>query len=66
MWVVGGKPWEGPVGLTGGGVAPAGAPIALDHQGADQLDALFVDTNGTVNVMWVISGGSWAGPVSIS
>ncbi len=48
-------------------VAPPGAPVALHYQGgSNQLDALFVDKNGAVNVMWVVRGGTWQGPTKIS
>ncbi|MGA1826827.1 M12 family metallopeptidase [Microbacterium sp.] len=66
MWVQGGGAWQGPVGLTPLGVAPAGAAVSLAHQGGDQLDAIFVDANGVVNVMWVQGGGAWQGPVALT
>jgi hypothetical protein len=67
MWTVGPADWSNPVGLTPPNTAPAGAPVALHHQGGpNQLDAVFVDGNGVVNVMWVIDGGVWQGPVGIS
>jgi hypothetical protein len=67
MWVIGGGTWQGPVGLTPPNTAPPGAPVALHHQvGPHQLDALFVDRNGVVNVMWVIDGGVWQGPVGLT
>jgi hypothetical protein len=67
MWAIGGGAWQGPVGLTGANAAPPGAPVALHHQAStNQLDALFVDGNGVVNVMWAVGGGVWQGPVAIS
>jgi hypothetical protein len=30
-----------------------------------QLDALFIDKNGTLQVTWVDDGGTWKGPVEI-
>lgn len=65
-FTVGTATWTDGVPISPAGVAPAGAPVALEHQGADQLDALFVDVNGAVNVMWVQGGGNWAGPVGVS
>jgi hypothetical protein len=69
MWVGGQGGWQGPAVLTAPGVVPAGAveaPIGLGHQGDDQLDAVFVDAHGAVNVMWVGGGGPWAGPAPIT
>ena len=67
MWVIGGDAWQGPVALTAPNTAPPGAPVALHHQvGSDQLDAVFVDMNGAVNVMWVIGGDAWQGPVALT
>ncbi|MGH2916985.1 MAG: M12 family metallopeptidase [Solirubrobacteraceae bacterium] len=67
MWVVGTGAWQGPAGLTPPHTAPAGAPIALKHQASDdQLDALFVDVNGVVNVMWAIDGDPWHEPVGLT
>jgi hypothetical protein len=67
MWVVDAGAWQGPVGLTPPNTAPPGAPVALHHQvSAHQLDAVFVDNNGVVNVMWVVDAGAWQGPVGIS
>jgi len=67
MWVIDGGAWQGPVGLTPPNTAPPGAPVALHHQvGPNQLDAVFVGTNGVVNVMWVIGGGAWQGPVGLT
>jgi hypothetical protein len=33
---------------------------------AHQLDILFIDKDGALNVSWVIDGGTWQGPVGIS
>ena len=67
MWVIGGGAWQGPVGLTPPNTAPPGAPVALHYQiGPQQLDAVFVDRNGSVNVMWVVDGGTWQGPVGLT
>lgn len=67
MWVIGGDIWQGPVALTAPNVAPPGAPIALSHQvDQNQLDVVFVDVNGAINVMWVTGGGAWQGPVALT
>ncbi len=67
MWTVAPAAWSNPVGLTPPNTAPAGAPVALHHQGGpNQLDAVFVDGNGVVNVMWVVDGGVWQGPVGLT
>ena len=67
MWAVGSALWADPVGLSAPGTAPPGAPVTLHHQGGmGQLDALFVDGNGVVNVMWVQGAGAWQGPVGLS
>jgi hypothetical protein len=67
MWTVAPAVWSDPFRLTPPNTAPPGAGIALHHQGGpNQLDALFVDNNGVVNVMWVTDGGGWQGPVGIN
>ena len=67
IWVTEEGAWSKPVRLTGAKVAPPGAPIALAHQtNSFQLDALFVDAEGAVNVMWVTGEGAWNGPVRLS
>jgi hypothetical protein len=67
MWVTDGGRWAGPVNLTGPNVAPPGGAIALAHQTAlNQLDALFIDRVGAVNVMWVVEEGIWQGPVRLT
>jgi hypothetical protein len=40
--------------------------LTANHQGANQLDVLAVDTHGTLNVSWVVGGGTWQRPVGIS
>ncbi|MGP4113941.1 hypothetical protein ACTWP5_23895 [Streptomyces sp. 4N509B] len=68
MWVVDAGVWQGPVGLTPPDVAQRGVPtpVALGRQLTRQLDAVFVDKDGAVNVMWVVGTGKWEGPVGIS
>lgn len=67
MWVNGEGAWQGPAQLTGGAFALPGASIALAHQASmNQLDALLVDSNGTVSVLWVAGEGIWQGPVGLA
>ena len=67
MWTVAPAVWSNPVALTPPNTAPPGAPVALHHQGGpNQLDALFVDGNGVVNVMWIVDGGVWQGPARLT
>ena len=44
------------------------APVALCKQldTQHQLDAVFIDKNGAVNVMWVVDAGHWSDPVAIT
>ncbi len=59
--------WQGPVRVSMPNTAPPGAPVSLAHQnGPQQLDAVFVDAAGAVNVMWVADGGVWQGPMSLT
>ncbi|MER5298651.1 hypothetical protein ABT039_04200 [Streptomyces lasiicapitis] len=67
MWVVGTGSWHEPVRITPTDYAPRNtAHIALAKQTDNQLDAVFIDKNGAVNVMWVTGTGSWQGPVRIT
>jgi hypothetical protein len=66
MWVVGGGTWQGPVGITPGGIAPPGAGVAASKQTNEQTDVFFVANNGALQVSWVVGGGTWQGPVGIT
>ncbi|MUL91717.1 hypothetical protein, partial [Mycolicibacterium sp. CBMA 331] len=67
MWVSHYGKWQGPVAMTEPGYAVPGTPVALQHQvDNNQLDAVFVDTYGAVNVMWVSHYGKWQGPVAMT
>jgi hypothetical protein len=67
-WVDGGGNWQGPVGISAGGVAPPGGCVAASAQfGLDgQTDVFFIDQRGALNVAWVVNAGRWNGPVGIS
>jgi hypothetical protein len=66
-WVNGLGTWNAPVRLTGAGFAPPGAPLALACQASmNQLDALFVDSTGALNVLWVNGLGTWSGPARLT
>ena len=66
-WVVGAGAWQGPIVISPGGVAPAGAPLAASAQfGLTQTDVFFVDNAGGLNVSWVVEAGPWQGPLRIS
>jgi hypothetical protein len=67
MWTVAPAVWSNPVGLTPLNTAPSGTPVTLHYQGStNQLDALFVNGTGVVNVMWVVDAGAWQGPVGLT
>lgn len=67
MWVAGTGVWQGPVPLTRAGFVPPGGHVALANQiSMNQLDALFVANDGSVQVMWVVGGGAWHAPVPIT
>jgi len=63
-WVVGAGKWNGPVAITGPGIFPPGAPIAVSPQFGinGQTDVFCVDVRGTLNVLWVVNAGRWGGP----
>src|SRR4051812_26213096 len=67
-WVAGSAgTWQGPLGLTAPGAAPAGAPLVAFAQTPDQVDVAFVDRNGVVQVMWVTADNpEWQGPVGLT
>jgi hypothetical protein len=66
-WVVGAGRWNGPVAITGPGIFPPGAPIAVSPQFGinGQTDVFCVDVRGTLNVLWVVNAGRWGGPGAI-
>jgi hypothetical protein len=62
-WVFGQGQWQGPIAITKPGFAPAGAPIAFNHQvSMNQLDDAVVDNTGEVSVAWVFGDNQWQGP----
>jgi len=55
------------VSLTEPGSTVPGSTVALHLQdGDDQLDLLYSDRNGNVNVLWVQGTDAWSGAVTIS
>ena len=65
--VDGGGNWNGPLAISQPGYAPAGGAVALAHQvTAGQLDAVLVDSTGTLSVFSVDGGGNWNGPLAVS
>lgn len=66
-WVDGNNAWSGPVQIQGPGYAPAGAHVALGYPASDQqLDAVVVDSAGTLAASWVDGDGNWNGPRALS
>lgn len=47
-------------------IAPPGASVTLSKQLNNQLDVVFADTNGALNVMWVVDAGIWNGPAALT
>ncbi|WP_295700346.1 hypothetical protein [Lapillicoccus sp.] len=70
MWVIGAGSWNGPVAITPPGSAVAGSAVAVEFQlqaaGVQQLDAVFVGPDGSVNVTWVVETGRWNGPITVA
>jgi hypothetical protein len=70
LWVAGfdGAPWHGPLAISPGGVAPAGAPLSTSNQFGlpNQTDVFVVDKAGTRRSVWVDGAGTWQGPLAIS
>jgi hypothetical protein len=67
LWVVGAGNWNGPVGLGGADIFPAGTGIAASAQYgiANQTDVFAIGHNGLLHVAWVLGGGNWAGPIGL-
>ena len=66
-WVIEEGAWSGPQRISATGVAPAGGHVAVAHQTTTgQLDALFFDNQGRLNVAWVTGEGAWHAPVAIT
>jgi hypothetical protein len=66
-WVAGLGHWSdgspgnpAPAPITPPGLAPAGAPVAVANQSADQLDAFVVGNDGAIYVTWVVGLGHWS------
>lgn len=60
LWKANNGTWQGPVGLTAPNVLPArGSVAAAFYPLNNQLEVLFADTNGVVNVVWKANNGAW-------
>jgi hypothetical protein len=68
FWVQGAGRWNGPLAISPGSIAPAGAGLAASPQFGvpGQTDLFFVGTSGTTQVLWVQGAGRWNGPLTIS
>jgi hypothetical protein len=66
-WVAGAGNWNGPLGITPGGTAPAGAALGVSNQFGipNQTDVFVVANTGATDVSWVAGGGNWNGPMPI-
>jgi hypothetical protein len=49
-----------------GQIAAAGAVLAADRQGGNQLDVFLVDVFGAITVLWVGGVGVWQGPAELT
>ncbi|HYJ13615.1 MAG TPA: hypothetical protein VEW66_08490 [Thermomicrobiales bacterium] len=59
--------WNAPVGITAGGFAPAGAPVAtVFYPPNNQLEAFVAGSDGRVYVVWKAQNGSWSDPVALT
>ena len=65
-WVTGAGNWHGPLGITPGGTAPAGAGLGVSNQFGipNQTDVFVVANGGATQVSWVDGAGGWNGPMS--
>ncbi len=69
VWVDGGGAWNGPLGISPAGHAPAGAALAASNQFGipNQTDVFVVASNGATQVLWVRRAAEpgrdrWASP----
>lgn len=67
FWVVGSGKWQGPQPLGDRDLVarPGGALATTSTQVADQLDVLFIDVHGNLDVAWVEGLGEWRGPQQV-
>jgi sugar lactone lactonase YvrE len=67
LWVDSAGAWNGPLGISPGGLGSSGAPLAASNQFGipNQTDVFLVDTSGTLKVLWVDDTGRWNGPLAI-
>lgn len=67
LWKAQNGAWHAPVGLTAPNVVPPGGGISMAYYPLNnQLEALFVDNNGKVNLLWKAQNGAWNAPVGLS
>ncbi|MER7244799.1 hypothetical protein [Kribbella sp. NPDC000426] len=62
-----GGQWKGPAVIAPPGSAVPGSRVALAQQGErDQLDAIYVAPNGSLQLIWVSGRESWQGPSELA
>jgi hypothetical protein len=68
VWVQGAGGWNGPLGVSPTGLAPAGAALAVSNQFGigNQTDVFVVAKSGATDVTWVDGAGNWNGPFGIT
>jgi outer membrane protein assembly factor BamB len=68
FWIDGSGAFHGPLAVSGPGLAPEGAHLAVSQQFgiANQTDVFVVANNGATQVLWVAGGGRWNGPLAVS
>jgi hypothetical protein len=60
LWEKAWKPHGGPVRITPAAAAPVGGCLATAAQTLNQLDVLYVGSDGAVYVTWVVGLGHWS------
>ncbi|GHF40213.1 hypothetical protein HNQ07_001633 [Deinococcus metalli] len=59
--------WSSPIRLTAPNVVrPGGDLSAVFYPLNNQLEVLFIGSNGALNVLWKAQNGSWNGPAALS
>jgi hypothetical protein len=66
-WKANNGGWNNPVRLTRSNIAKAGGNLsAVYYPKNQQLEVLFIDNQGALNVLWKAQNGNWNAPVKLS
>jgi Matrixin len=66
-WKANNGVWNNPIRLTSSNIAKAGGNLsAVYYPSNEQLEVLFIDNQGALNVLWKAQNGKWNAPMKLT